>query len=61
MIHFGRTRSVNFYDKNSTIVLFTTFHCRGVEKARTKMTKDPVAGNKKCVHYFNSIFLNGVI
>jgi hypothetical protein len=57
MIRFGSTRSVNLYDKHSTVVLFATLLCRGVEKVRKEMTKDPVAGNNKCVHHFNKIFV----
>jgi len=56
MSRFGRTGSVNFCDKHSTVVLFATVHCRGVEKLRKKMPKVPVAGKKKCVHNFNKIF-----
>jgi hypothetical protein len=58
MMLFGSTRSVNLYDKHSTVVLFATLLCRNVEKERKKMAKDPVAGNKKCVHHFNKIFVS---
>jgi hypothetical protein len=58
MIRFGKTRSINLYDKHSTVVLFAIFHCRGVEKLRKQMAKDPVAGNKKCVLHFNKLCLS---
>jgi len=57
MIHFGGNRSIIFYDKHSTDVLFATFLCRGVEKVLKKIAIDPVARNKKCVHHFNKIFV----
>ena len=57
MIRFGRTPSVNFCDKHITVVLFATVHCRGVEKVRKKVEKDPVTGKKKCLRYFNNIFV----
>ena len=52
MIRFGSTRSINLYDKHNTVVLFATFHCRGVEKVPKKMTKDPVAGNISIKYLF---------
>ena len=39
MISFGRTPSVNLCDKYSTVVLFATSHCRGVEKCGRKRLK----------------------
>ena len=39
MIRFGRAPSVNFCDKHSTVVLFATVHCRGVEKYGRKRQK----------------------
>jgi len=56
MLRFGRTSSVNFCDKHSTVVLFATVHCQGVQKVRKKMAEVPVAGKNKCVHNFNKIF-----
>jgi len=57
MERFGRTSSVNLCDNHSTLVLFATVHCRGVEKVRKKMRKDPVAAKNKCVHNFYTIFI----
>jgi len=60
MIRFGRTRSINLYDKHITVVLFALFHCRRVEKVRKKMAKNRVAGSKKCyiilIFFFNRFF-----
>jgi len=57
MVRFGRTRSINLYDKHSAVVLLATFHCRFVEKVFKKMAQDPVAENKKCVHHFEKKYL----
>ena len=39
MMRFGSTGSNDLYDRYSTVVLFATFHCRGVTKVQKKMEK----------------------